>query len=100
MAAKKVKKSNVRQDDPYDYANKSWRQSSNPHMDSWRDLYAKFDVHPGQPLPEVFAIDFKKKNTGGAAGRTITTPAFLRSDAEKRTKRQSKSVNGSRTKKR
>ena len=81
MAAKKVKKSNVRQDDPYDQANKLRRESLNTYMDMWRDRYT---VELGGSS-DAMEFAFPKKSTGGAAGKTITTPAFLRSDAEKRT---------------
>ena len=81
MAAKKVKKSNVRKDDPYDQANKFQREAANPYMNMWRDRYT---VELGGDADST-EFAFPKKSTGGAAGRTITTPAFLRSDAEKRT---------------
>ena len=81
MAAKKVKKSNVRKDDPYDQANKFQREAANPYMNMWRDRYT---VEVGR-TDDAVAYDFPRKLTGGAAGRTITTPSFLRKDAENRT---------------
>ncbi len=81
MAAKKVKKSNVRKDDPYDQANKFQREAANPYMNPWRDQY---DVEVGRSGDDV-AFDIRRKSTGGAAGRTITTPSFLRNAAEKQT---------------
>ncbi len=81
MAAKKVKKSNVRKDDPYDQANKSRREAANPYMNMWRDKYT-IELGRSDDAVEYF---FGPKSSGGAAGRTITTPSFLRSDAEKRT---------------
>jgi len=78
------KKSNVRQDDPYDQANKLHKLrklDANPYRNMWRDTYI---VEVGR-TEDTVAFDVREKSTGGAAGRTITTPGFLRYDAEKRT---------------
>jgi len=95
MAAKKVKKSNVRQDDPYDSRARN-AKSLNEFTKRFKDFY---DVEVARSGNEVM-FESRKKSSGGAAGPTITNPYILREDAEKRTKRQSKSANGSSTKKR
>jgi hypothetical protein len=81
MAKKTVKKSNVRQDDPYDLFNKFQRDARNQYTNMWTDTY---DVEVGRDGDNV-AFDVRFKKTGGAAGRTLTKPSTLRNDAEKRT---------------
>ena len=87
MAAKKVKKSNVRQDDPYDNRARNAKAiTENAKMmaeyaKTYKDWY-HVEVARSEDL---VMFEERKKSTGGAAGRTITTPSFLRSDAEKRT---------------
>ena len=80
MAVKKVKKSNVRQDDPYDNRARN-AKSSAEYAKTVKDFYYK-EVARSEDL---VMFEDRKKSTGGAAGRTITTPSFLRSDAETRT---------------
>jgi len=80
MAAKKVNKSNVRQDDPYDAAN--YNYNAKKRFDSenkdwyWKEVARTEDLVMNEQRP---------KYTGGAAGATVTEPYLLRKDAEKRT---------------
>ena len=80
MAAKKVKKSNVRQDDPYDNRARNAKAIAE-YAKTVKDFY-NVEVARSEDL---VMFEERKKSTGGAAGRTITTPSFLRSDAETRT---------------
>jgi len=80
MASKKVKKSNVRQDDPYDSRARTTK-ALEEYKKSVKDFY-NVEVARSEDL---VMHEERKKSSRGAAGPTITNPYILRFDAEQQT---------------